>query len=466
LRQILITLTVLAAVGAAATVPAGATSGSVARTTATQASSNVVVIPGFDAPVYTGFKGVPTFPASNPSLSQYHFTPLSDSSVSTSALQPYDTVILYGLQWQTLSSSAQAAINQFAQTGKVIIWDADSTGPQDYGTFVHPFSTAASGEVAQKQAGSVVTFPSGSDPLASPSPSSPLYLDPSALTASNHLVQDMSVMHPGAPNWSAALVAANATLPSGGWILAWAYGDTTNQTGLTIYSGMDADAFDDQVPTNYAIKELAIQLGAQFSRSASGGGGGGGGGSVTGIGSGLGAPGSSTFAQCSFARTVPKAWVHGRYVFWLSLSIATGVHGEVRSAAGKLLGSATAGAADGKLTVPLETKLLPSNKKWPLQVLVYVNAAKACTLSTALRVDNVPARFLKKAVKARGSGRWTLTLRTNEAVHAFVFSKRKILRVVILYPGETKTIAVKTRPTSVVLRDRARNYTYSGLPTH
>jgi hypothetical protein len=464
LRQILITIALLAAVAATVTVPARATSGSAAYATATQASSNVAVIPGFSAPIYPGFKGVPPFPANDPSLAQYHFSQLSVGSVSTSSLQPFDTVILYGLQWNTLPQSAQAAINQFAQTGKVIIWDADATGAQNYASFVHPFSTAASGEVTTKQNGSVVTFPSGSDPLASPSSSSPLFLDPAALVASNHLVQDMSVMNPGAANWSAALIAANATLPSGGWILAWAYGDTANQTGMTIYSGMDADAFDDQVSPNYAVKELGIQLGAQFSRGgSSGGGGGGGGGGGTGggtgngNGSGLGAPGSSTFAQCAFAHKPTTSWVRGKVFFFLDLSIATGIHGEVRTTAGKLVASATAGAADGKLAIPVDTKRLPSNKKSALQVLVYVNAAKACTLSTSLSVDNAAAHLLKKTVTAKSSKRWTITLRANEAVHAFVYRKRKVIRVVILRAGKTTTVTLRSKPTSVILRDRAGN---------
>src|SRR5713226_10011147 len=98
---------------------------------APQSSLNVAVIPGFTAPIYPSTHGIPNFPTTAPELSAYHFSQLSTSGVTSAALQSYDTVILYGLCWGTLSPSAQAAINFFASAGKVVIWDADSTGAQD-----------------------------------------------------------------------------------------------------------------------------------------------------------------------------------------------------------------------------------------------------------------------------------------------------------------------------------------------
>ena len=110
----------------------------------------------------------------------------------------------------------------------------------------------------------------------------------------------------------------------------------------------------------------------------------------------------------------------------------------------------------------LNTKRLPSNKKSPLQVLVYVNAEKACSLSTSLRVDNVAPRVLEKAVRHFGS-KWIVTIKPNEAVHIFVYAKNKLLRVVPAHAGKSISISVSTKPTAVILVDRARNPRWAGL---
>ena len=126
----------------------------------TQSSLNVAVVPGFKAPIYPGFSGVGNFPATNSRLSAYHFTELPTSQLTASGLAPYDTVILYGLRWNTISASGQAALNTFAATHKVLIWDSDGTGAQNYGTFVQPFSTLASNASGTPK-DSEVTFPTG-----------------------------------------------------------------------------------------------------------------------------------------------------------------------------------------------------------------------------------------------------------------------------------------------------------------
>src|SRR5436305_3819182 len=165
------------AVATATTVLLGdAVSSPAAATAAAQTSAHVAVIPGFHAPVYPGTNGLVAFPSDSSTLSAYQFSEVGVGAVTTAALQSYDTIILYGQRWNALSSTAQAAINGFARTGKVVIWDADSTGSQDYGSFVHPFSTLASGEDGVKS-GSVVTFPSGTNPLASSDQARPLFLD-------------------------------------------------------------------------------------------------------------------------------------------------------------------------------------------------------------------------------------------------------------------------------------------------
>ena len=106
-------------------------------------------------------------------------------------------MILYGLRWSSISANGQAALNAFAATHKVMIWDSDGTGPQNYGTFVQPFSTLASNASGKPQ-NSVVTFPTFAPPfvnfLASSDPSSPYYLDPSQLVSDASMINDMNAM--------------------------------------------------------------------------------------------------------------------------------------------------------------------------------------------------------------------------------------------------------------------------------
>ena len=199
------------------------------------------------------------FPAGNPRLSAYHFSALAASNLTASSLASYDTVILYGIRWSDISANGQAALNAFAATHKVMIWDADGTGAQDYSTFVQPFSTLASNASGQPQ-NSVVTFFAAPfvDFLASSDPSSPYYLDPSQLVSDPSMINDMNAMKTTTKNWGPGLEAENANIPQGGWPLAWSYGVIGNHTGMTIYSGLDADAIDNsQLNPNDEITELA-----------------------------------------------------------------------------------------------------------------------------------------------------------------------------------------------------------------
>jgi hypothetical protein len=432
-----------------------------------QASTNVVVIPGFTAPVYPGFKGVPTFPTGAAQLSGYSFSQLAASAVSPAALQPYDTIILYGIRWATLSSQARAAINGFAHTGKVVIWDADATGGQDYSSFIHPFSTVATGESGLNHNGSAVSFVGGGDALASPNPSDPSYLDPSVLIASSHLVEDMSVLRPGAAEWTPSLIAANATLPTGGWLIAWGYGSTPDHTGAVIYSGMDADAFRDAGSPNYALKELALELAFPFQRSPAScaptcpsGGGGTGSSGIGGTGSsGIGSPANPTFAQCSIA-SQPVRWVHGKVIYSLKLSVVSGIRAEIRTTGGTLVGSASQLSPTGKVQLPLNTRLLPTNRVSALNVILYVNNGKACTLPTTLKVDNTPPRILAKRLRRQGR-RWRLTVRPSESVRFSIRSRGRLLRTAYLPRARLVSFLFPHAriPTAFVMRDRAGNMT-------
>lgn len=468
-------------------------SGAAAAAASGGPSAKVLVIPGFTAPHYSGTSGVPRFPVGTPGLAGYAISELGSTTVTASALQGYDTVVVYGLRWSTLSPRSQSAINAFAQTGKVIIWDADATGSQDYGSFVVPFSTTASGE-NPSSTGAVVSFPVASNPLASPDPASPLYLDPASMIASNHLIEHMSVLNSDAPGWTPALIAANHLIPNAGWVLAWAYGSAAAHTGMVIYSGMDADAFSDQVTPNYALKELAIELAAPFqaaadsgcapncspppvpggssSSSGSGTGGagsGGSGGSGSGSGSsssGLGSTGLPTFASCSLALRPPVSWVRGRITLPLTTSVADGITGQVVTQQGKIVGAGVP-TAPGQLRLVVNTLLLPSNRASKLLGVVYVNSAKACTVSTSLKVDNTPPRLL--LFKLRGGRiKRRLILQSSERAALVILAGKRTLQLRSVPARSTVTILLPGRLRSATLEliDRAGNRTIRSLTWH
>jgi hypothetical protein len=450
-----------------------------------QPSANVAVIPGFEAPVYTGTHGIPTFPTGRPQLSNYRFAQLSSSGVTTKALQSYDTVVLYGLRWTTLSPTAQTAINTFARTGKVVIWDSDSTGSQSYSSFVHPFSVKASGEEGPTT-GSVVTFISNGNPLASSDPSSALYLNPTSLVASTHLIGHMSVLEAGAAEWAPGLIAANASIPGGGWVLAWGYGKTGDHSGMVVYSGMDADAFNDQLSPNYALKELGIELAAPFLRAADpscapscsapsvgpagggagGGGTGGGGGGTGGGGAGGGGGGAgggtggggtqSSFAQCSLDRKAPSSWVHGRVALYLKTSVAAKLTLHIVAKNGKAVGTART-LKPGHLKALVNTKRLPSNRISKIFADVFVAGSRACRVSIALRVDNVAPRLLRLTAR-RTLQASLLTLRVTEASRLTIVTGGRA-RHFKLRARKTFVISIpkSAKPTRLVFVDRAGN---------
>ena len=95
-----------------------------------------------------------------------------------------------------------------------------------------------------------------------------------------------------------------------------------------------------------------------------------------------------------------------------------------------------------------------------------VSAARACTLTSSLSVDNVPAKLPVRTVTHKTAKRWTLTLRSNETVHGYIYRQHKSLRAVILKAGKKLTVSVKSAPTSVVLFDRAGNISRVSLLKH
>lgn len=341
-------------------------------------SLNVAVVPGFVSPTYPGYYGIPKLPVTDPQLSKFHFTPVPATEVTPTKLKQFDTVVLYGMRWSSLSAAAQQTINTFAATGKVVIWDSDDTGSQNYATFIHPFTETASGENG-KANNSVVSFPGGTNFLASSSPSSPYYLDPKQLIADRNMINDMNAMKTGTPGWTPALVAANKNIPQGGWPVAWGYGVVSNHTGMAIYSGIDADAFDDDLSPNYAIKELKLQLAAPVLRTPDK--------SCAPNCRPPGASGGKPFASCAFAKRVPRGWVHGRVSIFLKTSIAAGIRGKVLKHSGKVLTTARENKR-GLIRLRVQTRRLPSRRTSHLRAAVYVHGRRACSKSFRLKVDN------------------------------------------------------------------------------
>ncbi len=417
---------------------------------ASQPSANVAVVPGFAPPTYPPYFGIPMLPVSAAQLAPYHFTQVPADQVTAAKLQAFDTVLLYGIRWSDLSPSAQQAIDTFAATGKVVIWDADDTGPQNYGTFVHPFSTDASGENG-KPNDSVVSFPGGNNFLASPDPSSPYYLDPNQLITDRNMINDMNDMKKGTAGWTPALVAANKNIPQGGWPVAWSYGIVGNHTGLAIYSGIDADAFVDQLNPNYAIKELALQLGAQFRSTPD-----------PSCAPNCEQPppsGGKPYATCSFAKRLPSGWVHGRVPILLRTSVAAGITGKILTRSGKTLVSAQEDQS-GLLRLSVPTKRLRSNRTARLRAAVFLNGQEACRKGFRLRVDNVRPRLLLLAT-SRSGGRLVLTLRLSERSSVTILGRRDVKwprrRIVAGRRRITFRFQARVHLATLVVVDRAHN---------
>ncbi|HZT84454.1 MAG TPA: hypothetical protein VE984_03420 [Gaiellaceae bacterium] len=424
----------------------------------TQASLSVAVVPGFTAPIYPGYSGVGKFPVGNPQLSAYHFRAVAASKLTASSLAPYDTVILYGIRWADISASGQAALNAFAATHKVMIWDADGTGSQNYSTFIHPFSTLASNASGRPQ-GSAVTYPAGNDPngndfLASPNAGSPYYLDPSQLVSDPSIINDMNAMKTGTPNWLPGLAASNKNIPQGGWPLAWSYGEIGNRTGLTIYSGLDADAIDNsQLKPNDEITELALELKAPFSTNPQ--------------------SCSPTCAwppktvgppppppkpvNCRLAKRVPTHWVHRSIWIWLNCSPQAGVTASIKlTSSGPVLASAT--EQNGLIHLRLQTRLLPTNRV-SRPAVIYGNTQQTKSLFLRLKVDNTPPRLLSLRTRITNAGD-LVTFRVSEKCqmriagggrrysHWIWVARHKLVKA---------TLLPDVRHARLILRDRARN---------
>jgi hypothetical protein len=438
----------------------GSPAGSRGAAAAGSPSNNVAVVPGFAPPSYPGNQSVPplTTVLKLPMYSQYHFTQLGASAVTTAALKNYDTVILYGIRWSDIPSAGQTAINAFAATRKVIIWDADATGAQTYSTFVHPFSTLASGQKqASKSRASVVYFLQHGDFLASSDPQSPSYLNATQLVGDPDEVNDMNAMKTATPNWRPALLAANDVIRNAAWPIAWSYGVIGDHTGMTIYSGLDADAF----PTNPGSKninndrqELALDLAKTFRSTPD---------TSCSPHCSLGSsPVSNPFAPCQIAKPSPH-WPHGHLPLAVETSDAAEVSAQIVTHSGRVL--ATAPEAGGLAPLVIPTAKLPNGTS-RLRARVLVHGAKACTNPFQLsKVNNGRLRLLLLAtshdpiVHAPHQAD-LLTLRASETSSLTIVGQRSHWRLTRRIPAHKIVqfkLPVRVRKAKLTLRDRAGN---------
>lgn len=328
-------------------------------------SSNVAVVPGFAPTAYPGFSGVPALPVNL--FPAYNFTELAASAVTPAALENYDTVLLYGIRWSDISDSAQAAINAFAAEHKVVIWDADATGAQEYSTFVHPFSTVSSGQAqgTDSTRESVAYFLKKGSFLASSDPKSPYYLNPTQLVRDHDELNDMNAIKAETPNWRPALLAANDAVDPAAWPIAWSYGVIGDHTGMTIYSGLDADAFPTNEILNNDRKELALDLAVPV-RSVP---------AACSPNCGLGSsPTANPFASCELLK-LPRHWARGRVPLLVKTSDASSITAQIRTRSGRVL--AVGSATDGLAPLVVPTAKLPNGTS-RLQAWVLVRGVPAC----------------------------------------------------------------------------------------
>lgn len=419
---------------------------------AAQPSNNIAVVPGFAPKPYPHNSGVPPLPVFLSQLAKYHFSQLPAASVTTAALKGYDTVILYGIRWSDIPSAGQLAINNFAHTHKVVIWDADATGAQAYSSFVQPFSTLSSGQGYQgKPSDSVVYFPTP-DFLASSNPASPDYLDPAQLVHDKDELNDMNAMKSGTSNWRPALRAANHGIPAGAWPVAWSYGVIGDHTGLTIYSGLDADAFPTQETLNNDRRELALDLAAPFSSTPD-----------PSCAPGCHLPNvkpGPPFASCGFA-SVSHHWGHGRLPVVLKTSLASGITVQILNRSGHVLAKRSEQTGD---LVPLviPTKKLPSDGSSRLRAVVFVDGETACTNPFQLvKVNHARPRLLLLATsRAISNGtRHLVTLRVSEKSWMKVVAPHVHWRTNPLPANKVKQFSLpgSVRNAKLILHDRAGN---------
>ena len=287
--------------------------------------------------------------------------------------------------------------------------------------------------------------------LASSNPSSPYYLDPVQLVSNASMVNDMNAMKTGTKNWGPMLVAQNANIPKGGWLLAWSYGVIGNHTGMTIYSGLDADAINNpELNPNDEITELLLELKAPF----------------------LTTPDTSCAPTCKPPPLPQQSKPHqlqlreacpdplGARPRPDSAEVQSCCRDHSHRAARKRQGpsSPPAQSRTGLIRLRVQTRLLRTNHV-SRPVVVYSNSQQTKSKFFRLKVDNTPPRLLSLRTHSTGSGR-LVSFRVSEKVRFRVTgggSSYQHWASLARHRLITARLPSSVRHARLILRDRAGN---------
>ena len=165
-----------------------------------------------------------------------HFTNVAGSSISASTLVSYDTIIFWGFNPSTLSSSQKTDIvNWISNGGKLIIWDSEDSAPNgwDYTWLPYPFVSVGPG--AMGASGYPLTIVE-ENTLSSNDPTSPYYINTNEIGQSTDAVGDANLFTSFTSDWTVDMEAKNYLGTEGP---VHVYSQPGN--GLIIYNGLDFD---------------------------------------------------------------------------------------------------------------------------------------------------------------------------------------------------------------------------------
>ena len=231
-----------AAVAAILCAPVAAVAAPPAIASATRSSSKVALIPSNGPVPPDGPDGImPTssYVAGRPSESfdKFSFHNVGLNQITSATLSQYDTVALIQVRPSQLTAAAKAALAKFvADSGKLIIHDADETSGNDYSWLLPGSYTTQVGagcvNCGLSKGTSTITENTG---LISANPSDPTYVNMSELGQYTDALGDANLLVTNDPHWFAAAKGMNG-LNEAGAQLAYA-----QNNGLIIYNGFDTD---------------------------------------------------------------------------------------------------------------------------------------------------------------------------------------------------------------------------------
>jgi hypothetical protein len=171
---------------------------------------------------------------------------------------------------------------------------------------------------------------------------------------------------------------------------------------------------------------------------------------------------SAASVTCALVPKPSSAWVRGRIYLTLRTGAVHGVRGKVTTPAGKVLGAASA-AKSGQLKLPVNTRLLPSNRRSRILVVVFVNGIRSCSAASELNVDNVAPSLALVRFGTAGNA-ILVTLKTSETVRISVTAQGRQLTSRTVRGGRNVTLRLPRRSSfTVAMVDRAGNRSAAAL---